>query len=1481
MQEGMLYHSLTQGKGLYNVIMNLGIEGYIDVSALDKAFNKVIERHDVLRTKFDYATFKENMQVVYKHRKTKIEIIDISKVNSNKEEYVNSLINQYNENGFDLNKDVLIKLVLVKLDVNKYAIILNHHHILMDGWCIGLIVRELFKIYNGIVTGYEEDLKAPAPYSNYIEWLKGKDIIKAEEYWKDYLAEYNHITKLPFEKENKSNKLLRKKLSLVLDEEKSKLLNEIAADNKITTNTVIQGVWAILLQKYNNSEDIVYGYVVSGRNPEIEGVEGILGLFINTIPLRVKFTEVSSCKDLLININNSTLKHNHYDYLGLAQIQNVSEVKSKLINNILVFENYPIDREELDREISAKSSLNIVNNSSIDETNYDFNIIVSQEENIIIDFKYNEEVFSAEAIEMIKTHFNKIVNEIIKNVNIKLIDLELLEDKEKSKLLLEFNDTAVEYPRHKTIAELFEEQAEESPNNIAIVYGTSKLTYREFNERANSLARILRKKGVSQGVLVGLMVERSIEMLVGIMAILKAGGAYLPIDPENPEDRIKYIIEDSNINLLLSVKDVMQAFSVFIETLDLRSDEIYKLNKENLPREASPSNLAYVIYTSGSTGNPKGVKVKQHSVVNLLNSMQKMYPIRKGKAYLQKTSYVFDVSVSEIFGWFMGGGSLVILKNGDEKDPGAIIQTIKKENISHINFTSSMFNMFLQNLKEVEDITNLDYILTAGEALKINTPLKVKEILEHNIKIENLYGPTEATIYTTCYSLKSPRDYIVIGKPIDNVKTYILDKHNKLVPIGVTGELCIGGEGVALGYINNMELTNEKFIDNPFEAGQKLYKTGDLARWLPDGNIDYLGRIDNQVKIRGFRIELGEIEAKLLEQEDIKYAVVVALEREDNKYLCAYYVSEKDYTVGEFREKLKEALPDYMVPSYFIKIDKIPITTNGKLDTEALPRPNGEINTGVKYEEPANEIEAVMVKICKEVLGLKRLGACDNLSEVGSNSIMAVKICNELRKADINISIKDMFYYGNIRDICLNYSHKEEIIIDAELEEDNVITNLATNEIKQYLIEQIKEFNNSILEQNIVKTYRTSAIQEISRALRLTFSGVILDFDYEVNLKLLRKSILGVINTQGLLRSIIVNSKNNMEIQEYQKLENINIPYLDLKNVDEGKREAVLKHIINEFYEENIQNEKSIFNRLLYKIVIIKLSDKKYKLYMPFNHLIFDGMSNEIIKTNILKAYFNNGNLIEENSLGYYEYVNQLREGPSGITEKEIMKKFNLENFKESFKMYFNKYNATKLVNTNMSIDLTTATIESIRNKHFELSLKIFIRILELNFGIHNIPLVLLNPGRSYGGNNYYNTIGEFIDILPLCIKSYENINLDEVKALLSFADNKNINFISLICDDELKAKYKNISNALENTYTKGLNVPIFNYIELYDLEQEIEELTKVKNVNSTNALSTEINIRFQGNKLTIGLFCEEQRIFAIKEELENLISKFEAMGDR
>jgi amino acid adenylation domain-containing protein/non-ribosomal peptide synthase protein (TIGR01720 family) len=744
------------------------------------------------------------------------------------------------------------------------------------------------------------------------------------------------------------------------------------------------------------------------------------------MPVRIRNYRNQGFRDLILSVQESAIEAENYHYCSLAKIQSNSILKQNLFDHIMVFENYPLAEhiKEMGESRNRRDnghSFQLKNLDVFEQTNYNLNIIVAPSPEMSIMFNYNGNVYTKEIIEGLSNKFDILLNQIIKNDNVLIGDMSILSADEQRQLLYEFNDTRVGYPKDKTIHQLFEEQVEKTPDNTAVVYDDQKISYKVLNEQANLLGRVLRKQGVKSNAIVGIIVERSLEMIIGIYGILKSGGAYLPIDINYPPRRIDYIIEDSNADIVLTMDYRFRNKKLRLQVTNLRIETVYFGEKSNLDMINHSTDIAYTIYTSGTTGNPKGVIIQHDSLMNTLLALQDKYPVEEPDVYLLKTSYVFDVSLAEIFGWCLGNGRILILEKDGEKDPNKLLSSIQKHEVTHINFVPTMFNAFLMALNPGDEwrLSRVKYFFLAGEALTLEILKKYRKLTLKS-RLENIYGPTEASIYGSWYSLSNRigTDNVPIGKPLYNVKMYIINKYHLLCPLGVVGELSISGKGLARGYINDKELTSDRFIGSRFIKGERIYLTGDLARWLPDGHIEFLGRIDDQVKIRGFRIELGEIEAQLLKSHRIKEAVVMAKEdKSGNKYLCAYFVLKKSerqknrntegiYT-PEIRRELSHNLPDYMIPAYFVELDSIPLTGSGKVDRGALPEP--VVVTGESYTAPGSEIEMRLVEVWQQVLGLKRIGINDNFFMLGGDSIKTIQIVSRMRNLGYGVEMRDIF----------------------------------------------------------------------------------------------------------------------------------------------------------------------------------------------------------------------------------------------------------------------------------------------------------------------------------------------------------------------------------------------------------------------------------------------------------------------------------------
>lgn len=1022
MQEGMLFHYLLDKESkAYFVQQVLTFEGKLDISTFEKSFNYIVERYDILRTIFEYEKFKKPMQVVLKNRNVKINYEDISSF-EDKEKYIKDFTDKDRAKGFDLRKDVLIRIAILKVDEAIYKVIWSFHHILMDGWCNGIIANDIFTVYQSLLNNKPISLEPVYSYKDYIDWLKSQNKKEGIRYWDTYLKDYTNEISILGIKDESTIGINCRNLEFKISENDTREITRIAYEAKSTVSTVLHAIWGILLQKYNDTDDVVFGTVVSGRNGKIEGIENIVGLFINAIPIRVKCDENTSFLELLTNLQNDLIESNKYDYMPLAEIQSLSELKHRLINNLMVFENYPIATEMKNLGKPKKMDFEITDVRVDEQTNYNFNVEIYTGKEIVIKLSYNENMYDKDVIERIQRHFEKVIDSIIKNNNVLVKEIHILSEEERHKLLYEFNDTYVEFPKDKVVHKLFEEQVEKTPDAIAVVCDDRSLTYRELNERANRLARTLRDKGVWRDSIVGLMVERSMNMLIGILAIFKAGGAYLPIDTECPQERVAYMLENSNAMLVLTEQHLIYRISFACDALNINDEASYNEDATNLKHINSPGDLAYVIYTSGSTGKPKGAMVEQVGMINHLYAKINTLQLDETTIIVQNASYCFDISVWQFLASLIIGGHVVIYRKEVTVDPEQLVKRIINDRISILEVVPSFMYVMLDMLeKDCVDLEHLKFLLITGEALNRILVKRWFNIYQ-NIKLVNAYGPTEASDDITHFVMdKIPaQEMIPIGKPVQNFNIYIVDKSMNLCPVGIPGEITVSGIGVGRGYLNDKERTLKSFMEDPFskEKGVRLYKTSDIGRWSADGNIEFLGRIDYQVKIRGNRIELGEIENRLLEHGNIKEAVVI--DRKDNQhntYLCAYLVTKNDIEPSEIREHLLMTLPEYMLPSYFVRLESLPLNSNGKIDRKALPEPNVNISAGSDYEAPRNDIEEKLALAWQEVLGIDNVGINDNFFNLGGDSIKAIQIVARVKKYNYMLEMKDLFSKPIIKEL--------------------------------------------------------------------------------------------------------------------------------------------------------------------------------------------------------------------------------------------------------------------------------------------------------------------------------------------------------------------------------------------------------------------------------------------------------------------------------
>ncbi|MGH1089102.1 amino acid adenylation domain-containing protein [Bacillus mycoides] len=1010
---------IHSGKGICNLRFLFKLHRKMDYSKLNRVVNRVISENDGLCIRLKENGHQEPEQYFIKHEEQEFEFFDFSSVEDS--DLLEKWIEQKTKETFTLYNSDLYYFALIKLNDNECAVFGNVHHIIMDGLSIQIFTSQIAKYYyemhneteeGEIRNSYVQFLANEQTYLNSIRFQKD------QKFWLEEFKTIPSVTGLkPYNTYQVSTKASRE--TFILSEHLKKKIELFSEDYKLSVYSLFVAAFSLSMYRWTSSLDIALGMAYGNRMTKME--RELIGMMVSTVPLRMDMDpeeEVLSFIGRVSRKQSKSLRHQKYPFdLLLKQINKENNSNVRLFGTTIDYR----DRDE------SGDSLWIPNGEEMQ----DFAVHIenlTDIDSLQVHIDYRKELFSKEEINRFFKTMLAIIENTFKNPKQKVSEIEIISEEDKRKSLVEFNNPKLDFPPQVTIHELFEQQAMIYPNSIAVTYEKGKVTYRELNERANQLAHYLQKKGVGPDTLVGLCVERSLEMIVGILGILKAGGAYVPLDPTYPEQRLQYILEDAGIQLFVTQESLKELKwlpeNIKSICLDRDRDEIGQESKTLPFSDVSSQNLAYVIYTSGSTGNPKGVMIEHHNVIRLFKSTDCRYQFNGKDTWTLFHSYAFDFSVWEIWGALLYGGKLVVVPYWISRSPKDFYQLLVDAEVTVLNQTPSAFRQLIQVCEQEDENKNLQlrYVIFGGEALEPISLLPwFQRYGEKKPQLINMYGITETTVHVTYYPITQDdvqhASRSNIGKRIPDLEVYILDAYQQPVPIGVDGELYIGGAGLARGYLNRPELTAERFIPHPFSSDPKarLYRTGDLARYLPDGNLDYRGRIDHQVKIRGFRIEIGEIESTLNAYASIKEAVVIVREDQPgDKRLVAYVVG--DGNVGAWREYLKAKLPSYMVPSRFVTMEAIPLTANGKVDREVLPMPEEE-QTNSEAVAPRNSNEKILATIWKQVLGVKKVGIHDNFFEIGGDSILSIQIISQASQEGLKLTPKQMFECPTIAEL--------------------------------------------------------------------------------------------------------------------------------------------------------------------------------------------------------------------------------------------------------------------------------------------------------------------------------------------------------------------------------------------------------------------------------------------------------------------------------
>ena len=1003
LQQGMLFHTLyTPESPVYNLQVELALEGDLDEVALEKAWLTLVERHTALRTSFVWERVERPYQVVLHHAPLQIERHDWRTLNgAEQDERRRTCLEENRTRLFDLAKPPLMRLTVIVLSDREFRLVWTFHHIVLEGWSAAIILGEFWKCYGDLCVHRSPELPAVRPYREFVDWLQQQDQGAAEAYWREKLKGFGAPTRLAIDRsigdaiaEVRSVDSCR----MTLPKSASDALRSLARAHRVTLNTVVQGAWSILLSRYSREQDVVYGAVLSGRPADLPDVESIVGLFVNTLPARVNVDGDAKLIPWLQALQLDQVAMRQYEYSSLLQVRAWSDVPGgqPLFHTALAFQNWLGDFPS--GQIAPRLQVSVLDSRYVSDLPLMMYVVVG--EALRFDLVYDVERFGRATVDRMLAHCRMLLQAMVADPEQRVSELPLLTDAERHRILVEWNDTTAEYPPKARLHDLFEAQEARAPARTAVKFGAATLSYAQLEARANQLAHVLRGCGVGRGQRVGVCVERGMDMVAAVLGILKAGAAYVPLDPMFPEERLRFMADDAELALLVSTSALAGVFGLPRErqllldtgTANLAAQSDRRLTQDAV-LDARAEDPAYIIYTSGSTGKPKGVVVPHGAVVNFLTSMARQPGLAADDVLVAVTTLSFDIAVLELQLPLTLGATVVIASRDEAIDGRALKSVLEQSRATVMQATPVTWRLLLE--AGWQGRTGFK-ALVGGEALPKDL---ADQLIARGVEVWNLYGPTETTVWSTCARIADTAKGISIGRPIANTTVYVLDGQNDLCPIGIPGELCIGGDGVTLGYWKRPALTAERFIPDPFSTtpGATLYRTGDLARRLDDGSLEHLGRLDFQVKIRGFRIELGEIESNITNHPAVREAVVVVREETPgDQRLVAYVVPRVgEISAADLKQHLSLRLPPYMVPSAFVTLAALPLTPNSKIDRKALPAPE-RMGSEASYVAPRNPTEEALVNSWRKALQAQQVGIHDNFFELGGHSLMFARMISDI-----------------------------------------------------------------------------------------------------------------------------------------------------------------------------------------------------------------------------------------------------------------------------------------------------------------------------------------------------------------------------------------------------------------------------------------------------------------------------------------------------
>ncbi len=1205
LQEGMLVHTLQDpGVGMYINQAVYVLHG-IDLDALRGAWEAVVNRHSILRSSFHWENREAPEQVVHRAVTLPFAFFDYENLRPNElEAQLREFLREDRMRGFDLTAPPLVRLTVFRTGPERYLTVLTHHHIVLDGWSSPILLHEMRTFYDANLRLENVELPEPRPYREYIDWLQKQDPLRTEEFWRSYLGYRRAPTPLPADRgiAHSKGRIHFGSWALTLDADKTAALQSAAKLFHVTLNNLVHGAWAILLSRYSGEEEVLFGVLVSGRPPSLKGVESMVGMFLNTVPLKVSVRDGENFPDWIRAAALTMSELKEYEHSSLLKVQEWSDLPP----GTPLFGSIVASKDTVEPMTGGGGATEGKGIASTVQQNYPLHLdLATTGGKLTLNLTYDARRFANSSMTRLMEQLGSLLEGMSDGTPKNVGDLALMREQERHRILVEWNRTDRPIPDTANLATVFEGSAARFPDSDAVISAGERLSYRDLNAAANRLAHHLRSTGISKGSLVGLSVPRSTDMAVALLAVLKSGAAYVPLDPRYPKERLRFMLEDSGARHVLTVSSFADTFAgIAADTLclDDDADRPWELESpDNLAPVSEGDDLAYILYTSGSTGTPKGVAIPHSVSVNRLFTEHD--PVQPGENFCAKTSLSFVDSIWELFSAWCHGAKVTLIADDDLLDPERLVAALAASEATRIVLVPSLLRNLLEaDLPLDERLPHLLHWISSGEPLTPDLCRLFSQKLPGRI-LTNLYGTSEVWDATRCDSRdRPPGEPLPIGKPMGNVRTFILDPDLRPVPVGVPGELFVGGKGLALGYWNRPDLTAEKFITDPFSSdGGRLYRTGDLVRWLPDGNIEHLGRLDQQFKLRGFRIEAGEIETVLRRHPGIKHAAVTVA---PNEQLAAYLVPSGPTLppASDLRDFVREHLPEHMHPTLWIPLDTIPLTPSGKIDRRSLPSPDAADNAAEPtFEEPATDTEKTVARIWSGLLNGITIGRNDNFFDLGGHSLLATRTAVRLGKElGITVPLKSLFESPTVASLAAWIDRTKE---HGEEQDDDIpeLTRAERGREAPLSFAQRRLWFLDQLNPGSVSYTLPSPVH---------FRG-------EIDTDALQRAFLQVVTRHESLRTTFIARDGEPFQVVHDPPTEIPIPLVDLTGTDPSRREFAAQQAIRDLARQ----PWDLTRGPLYRLELVRITPVQSILALTMHHIITDGRSNGILARELAVFY--------------------------------------------------------------------------------------------------------------------------------------------------------------------------------------------------------------------------------------------------------------------